>query len=585
LYKYKYNSQKVSDTDPLQRWTAIHLIACLKTQSIALECSKHLIPLFNDSNPIIRRLALITLVEYIKKDSTGKNISLSNEEFQSILQKYFQDPHPIVFSTAFYAITEIGNKDYLDLYIPQNFDYYCQNLSKIEQFYFERVVFSLVNFSKLFLLNNFEKNKKHFNTLFVGLYQYVKHSTDNLKIISSLNALYELLMSLENLQLNSISKEELQLFKNGKQLVKLGNILLKCFLCAKNDHEKYLTLDVICSFISKSDMNNRNKHFKNTNDSLNTSNNASVCSIVNSNNHNLSFLEIIRINIEKNFNYFFLKINEREFLSLKKLEILMMLTNQSNIKQMLDEFIRNLNFPNLSLKKMIIKIIYYISKRNFNINSQSITSLCVEKLIDLLKLKEEGVISQIIICLRKLILEIKDQTKFVLIYNIKNYKKNVTSSIAKANIIWMISQYINVIPTVTVDFFRRLLIDIDMESDDVKSQILGLAMRIHSEITFISNKYSSDVKEANITRIKSLIKYAIEKLLWDKNYNIRDKARTVGFLIDNNLVDEKYDLYKIISNTLARVSLQILKKVLIPIKIILLLASSLSYLKVIKMKI
>ena len=139
------------------------------------------------------------MVQYIKTQTIdNKNLSISDEEFNSILQKYFQDPHPLIFSTAFYAITELRNKDYLSFSIPQHFIYYCENLSKVDEFYFERVVFSLVNFSKLFLLNNFDKNHKYFNKLFNSLYQYVKYSTNNLKILSSLYGLYELLLSLEN---------------------------------------------------------------------------------------------------------------------------------------------------------------------------------------------------------------------------------------------------------------------------------------------------------------------------------------------------------------------------------------------------
>jgi vesicle coat complex subunit len=539
---YNSVSKKVSDNDPLQRWSILHLINSMKTQSINLDCSKHIIPLLSDSNPIIRRLALVSLVHYLKNfSSINQNIAITDEELTNILKMYFNDPHPLIFSTAFYAICELKNRDYISLNIPNRFTYFCDNLKNVDNFYFERVIFSLVNFAKLFLLNNFEKNKKYVEILFKSLFKIVKYSTNFSKILTALHGLYEIIKSIDDLKLNSISKEELQLFKSGRQLSKLGDCLIRLVIssCNKSDHEKFSGLELILKFLQNNIINNISKNSGTTNNLSN------------------SYLSIVRESLEKNYNIFYLKINDKEFINIKKLEILINLANENNIKIILEEFKRNLNYPNLNLKKMIVKSIYHIckinsqreaqsQKNNSNISDPSfskisISSLCIERLIDLLKLKEEGVISQIIICLRKLILEIKEQTKFVLIYNIKNYKKNVTSSIAKANIIWMISQYIQTIPTVSVDFYRRLLLEIDNESDEVKSQLLGFAMRINSELNFISQQYKEDVRDQTVSRIKTLISYTIEKLLWDKNYNIREKARMVDYIIKNNLFDRQLD--------------------------------------------
>ena len=42
------------------------------------------------------------------------------------------------------------------------------------------------------------------------------------------------------------------------------------------------------------------------------------------------------------------------------------------------------------------------------VNNKDLSKNCIEKFIDLLKLKNESIISQTIICLRKLILEVKN---------------------------------------------------------------------------------------------------------------------------------------------------------------------------------
>jgi hypothetical protein len=431
---------------------------------------------------LIRRLAIISLVDYIKNTPQSLDIN----EVMIILKKSLNHPHPVLFSTVFYALNEISNKNYIELGIPQRFTYLCENLNKVDDFYFERMVFTLVNFSKLFLFNNFDKNNKYIIKFFNSLYKQSKYTTNNSKIISCLTGIYEMIIEIDKLNLNSISIEELNLFKNKKQLIRISELLLKSYLCSKNNIEKFQTLELINSYCKTID-----------------------------------YFIIIKENIEKHYNNFFLKYNDKEYINSKKLEILVKLVNINNIKTILEELKRNLYYsPNLN--RMIITSIYIICKFH---NDNKMSSICIERLIDLLKLKEENIIAHIIICLRRLIQEVKENTKYVLIYSIKNFKKNISSSLARANIIWMISQYIYLIPTVSVDFFRRLLIEIDTESDDVKSQILGLALRINNSFKLI--------KYTDLDRIVNMIKYAIEKLLYDKNYNIREKARMTDFLIKN----------------------------------------------------
>jgi len=59
------------------------------------------------------------------------------------------------------------------------------------------------------------------------------------------------------------------------------------------------------------------------------------------------------------------------------------------------------SYPDNNIKKMVIKSIYFIAS-----NNKDLAKTCIEKFIDLLKLKNEDIISQTIICLRKLILEV-----------------------------------------------------------------------------------------------------------------------------------------------------------------------------------
>ena len=543
---YNLINKSISNTDPLNRWTIVHVINSLKNQNqIKTDCIKQLIPITMDSNPYLRRMGLITIVNFIK-NSTKFNI-IEEKEFNSILCKYFNDPHPIIYGTAFYAITELKNRDYINLALAENFNKFCKNLTNLDDYYLSRTIFSLINFSKIFLFNNIEKNFKHIKNLFDNFYGSLKICTDFSKNLTFISAIYEIIVEIDKQNFNNLLKEDFNIFKNKKRLAKIANMLIRLYLSAKNKtNQLNLVLDLISKFVSNKENifaleNKKQKISKNEN------------------------FEEIKINIQ---NYvlqgiFFIKISDKPFIAAKKLEILIHLANEENIRFIFDEFKRNLNYPITQIKKLIIKSIYFICKiksqktaeiddsnNNQEITVNNIAYICVEKLIDCLKLKEEEIISQVIVSLRKLVNEIKDHTKYILIYSIKNFKKSISSNLARANIIWMVTQYIHIIPTVSVDFFRRILIDLETESDEVKSQIIGLALKLFFSLNFIKEKYTKD-SDYLIEKLKSLINYCLEKLFYDPNYNIREKSRLAQFLISTK--NEKLNLEinsNIITNSL-----------------------------------
>jgi hypothetical protein len=494
---YNWINKNINDNDPLTRWLVVHAITSMRNQTINHDCAKQLVSLCVDSNPIIKRLSLISLVEYIKANGTTSIVSPS--EMQMVLRRYFNDPHPLVFSTAFHAIVELKNKDYIELSLPNRLTYFLENLGKIDEFYFERCVFTLINFSKLFLFNNFEKNSKYITMLFKTLFKNAKYTTNNIKLQTCISGIYEIILEIKNLKLNSISLDEVNLFLNKKQLLKISTLLIKNYLCAKSSVEKYLSLDLIIKYL-----NMTSSHF-----------------------------DIINSELLTHLNLFFLNYNDKSYINTKKLEVLIQMVNEKNIKLVLEELRKCLSYHNIS--RSVVSSIYHICQKNKTTSSQ-ITALCIEKLVDMLKLKDDDVIAEIIISLRKLIFDIKEHTRYVLVYSIKNYKKIVSSS-AKANIIWMISKHIDIIPTVSVDFFRRLLLDIDNENEEIKSQIIGFALKLYTKLDILVKQFKDDVNN----RIMGLINYAIEKVLYDKNYHLREKARLISFIIKNNLASGMID--------------------------------------------
>lgn len=100
----------------------------------------------------------------------------------------------------------------------------------------------------------------------------------------------------------------------------------------------------------------------------------------------------------------------------------------------------------------------------------------------------------------------------------------------------MISQYIEIIPTVALDFYRRIVKEIHCESDEVKSQSIGFAFKLFKSLNKLFNSQT-------IVSAMVIINYHLEKLFYDKNYYIREKSRIVKVLLlqlncekDNNMI-------------------------------------------------
>jgi hypothetical protein len=163
----------------------------------------------------------------------------------------------------------------------------------------------------------------------------------------------------------------------------------------------------------------------------------------------------------------------------KKLLILINLINLENIKNILNEFKRELNFPNKIIKIEIINSLYNLCL--INKKEEKIIEITIEKLIEFLKIKDSILINNIILILSKLINSITNRKNYILNYSIKNYSKNITSPYALANIINMLGNYINIIPTVIIDFYRRLCIGIEKEIKEIKMEILYLSLKIYNK--------------------------------------------------------------------------------------------------------
>lgn len=78
------------------------------------------------------------------------------------------------------------------------------------------------------------------------------------------------------------------------------------------------------------------------------------------------------------------------------------------------------------------------------------------------------------------------------------------------------------------------MLDFESESEEVRFQILAFGLRLMSRI---DNYEDNDIRE----RGREIITYGWKKLKYDKNYYIRERARLMMFMYDNQLFDKNQD--------------------------------------------
>ena len=182
--------------DPVNRMCLLHMISSLSKQGIQKDTFKSLLDFINDSNPLIRRITLIIIINYYKDDKS----LIEDEDLKNILKKYLYDSNPIIFSSFFFTVIELGNSDYLSFGLHNKFEDICMKLNYIDNFYFERVVFVLINFTHIYLKHNLknESNINFISLLFNSLYNCMKQTTDFNKEINCIIGLISLIKEFEN---------------------------------------------------------------------------------------------------------------------------------------------------------------------------------------------------------------------------------------------------------------------------------------------------------------------------------------------------------------------------------------------------
>ncbi|XP_047485824.1 AP-3 complex subunit beta-2-like isoform X3 [Penaeus chinensis] len=207
---------------------------------------------------------------------------------------------------------------------------------------------------------------------------------------------------------------------------------------------------------------------------------------------------------------FFVRSSDPTHIKALKLEVLTNLATDANISVILREF---QTYIGSSDKEFVAATIQAIGRCASNI--REVTDTCLSGLVSLLSNRDESVVGESVVVIRKLL-----QSETVghkdIISHMARLVDNIKIPMARASILWLLGEYCDKVPKIAPDVLRKMAKTFITEEDIVKLQILTLATKL----------YLTNPKQTRL-----LCQYVYNLAKYDTNYDIRDRARLTRALV------------------------------------------------------
>ncbi|KAL3884495.1 hypothetical protein ACJMK2_024630 [Sinanodonta woodiana] len=207
---------------------------------------------------------------------------------------------------------------------------------------------------------------------------------------------------------------------------------------------------------------------------------------------------------------FYVRMNDPTPIKLLKLEILTNLATETNISTILREL---QTYVTSSDKEFAAATIQAIGRCASSI--AEITDTCLNGLVRLMSNRDESVVAESVVVIKKLLQTQSSGHKDIIIHMARMVDA-ITVPMARASILWLIGEYSDRVPKIAPDVLRKMAKGFISEEDIVKLQILNLAAKLC--IT-------------NSKQTKLLVQYVFNLAKYDQNYDIRDRARFLRQLV------------------------------------------------------
>jgi len=207
---------------------------------------------------------------------------------------------------------------------------------------------------------------------------------------------------------------------------------------------------------------------------------------------------------------FYIRSSDPTHVKLLKLEILTNLATETNISTILREF---QTYVTSSDKEVAASTIQAIGRCASSI--AEITDACLNGLVNLLSNRNETVVGESVVVIKKL-LQMQPTEHKEIISHMAKLTDSISVPMARASILWLIGEYSDRVPKIAPDVLRKMAKSFVNEEDIVKLQILNLATKL-----CITNH-----KQTHL-----LCQYVFNLAKYDLNYDIRDRARFLRQLV------------------------------------------------------
>ncbi|XP_029300320.1 AP-3 complex subunit beta-1 isoform X2 [Cottoperca gobio] len=210
---------------------------------------------------------------------------------------------------------------------------------------------------------------------------------------------------------------------------------------------------------------------------------------------------------------FYVRSTDPTHIKTLKLEILTNLANEANISTILREF---QTYVKSQDKEFAAATIQAIGRCATNISE--VTDTCLNGLVLLLSNRDETVVAESVVVIKKLLQTQPTQHSEIIKHMAKIFD-NITVSMARASILWLMGEYCERVPKIAPDVLRKMAKTFTAEEDIVKLQTVNLAAKLYL---------------TNSKQTKLLTQYILNLGKYDQSYDIRDRTRFIRQLIVPN---------------------------------------------------
>ncbi|KAK9532284.1 hypothetical protein VZT92_009675 [Zoarces viviparus] len=216
---------------------------------------------------------------------------------------------------------------------------------------------------------------------------------------------------------------------------------------------------------------------------------------------------------EPHMKSFYVRSTDATHIKTLKLEILTNLANEANISTILREFQTYVKSQDKAFAAATIQAIGRCAT-----NISEVTDTCLNGLVLLLSNRDETVVAESVVVIKKLLQTQPTQHSEIIKHMAKLFD-NITVSMARASILWLMGEYCDRVPKIAPDVLRKMAKTFTAEEDIVKLQTVNLAAKLYL---------------TNSKQTKLLTQYILNLGKYDQSYDIRDRTRFIRQLIVPN---------------------------------------------------